>query len=50
MKTKPQWTQATKLLLQDRDKLHLKPYKWLYCGVWEKLILNKAVTLQGTCK
>lgn len=34
MKTKPQWTKATCLLLQAADKLLLKPYKWLIgrCG------------------
>lgn len=48
MKTKPQWTQATCLLLQALDKLHLKPYKWLIGRCRGNLFLIRLSLYKGS--
>lgn len=50
MKTKPQWTKATCLLLQVVDKLHLKPYKWLIGRCGRNLFLIRLSLYRGKCK
>lgn len=47
MKTKPQWTGATCLLLQALDKLHLQPYKWLIVRCGRNLFLIRLSLYQG---
>lgn len=48
MKTKPQWTQATCLLLQAVDKLHLKPYKWFIWRCGRNLFLISLSLYKGS--
>lgn len=48
MKTKPWWTEATWLLLQAVDELHLEPHKWFIGRCWRNLFLISLSLYKGS--